>query len=316
MVVGESQILGQVRDALRRGQGAETVAAALNTLFQQGLRVGKRAHSETDIDRAGQSIVSVALEDAAAVIGPIEGARVCIVGAGSVAALAAASVHRLGAADIVVSSRTPGNAARLAERVGGRQVALEDLGAAITEADLVISCTAATGAVISAGTVAAALTARRAETPLAVVDLALPHDVAPEVGELPGVSLIALKSLAQSVHNGSAHADVAAVKAIVAEGSRPTPRPARRPASLRPWLPCAPWPRRWSVPSSIACSAAWTTSPTNSVPRSPRPSAGWPTSCCTSRRCGSRNSPAERRTRRMPKRSPNCSRWTRQRSRL
>lgn len=217
MVVGESQILGQVRDALRRGQGAETVAAALNTLFQQGLRVGKRAHSETDIDRAGQSIVSVALEDAAAAIGPIEGARVCIVGAGSVAALAAASVQRLGAADIVVSSRTAGNAARLAERVGGRQVALEDLGAAITEADLVISCTAATGAVISAGTVAAALTARRSEAPLAVVDLALPHDVAPEVGELPGVSLIALKSLAQSVHNGSAHADVAAVKAIVAE---------------------------------------------------------------------------------------------------
>ena len=217
MVVGESQILGQVRDALRRGQAAESVSAALNTLFQQGLRVGKRAHSETDIDRAGQSIVSVALDDAAEVIGPIEGARVCIVGAGSVAALAAASVQRLGAAEIVVSSRTPDNAARLAARVDGRAVGLADVGSAIAEADLVISCTAATGAVISAATVAAAMTRRSSQAPLAIVDLALPHDVAPEVGDLPGVSLIALKSLAQSVHNGTAHADVASVKSIVAE---------------------------------------------------------------------------------------------------
>ena len=80
-----------------------------------------------------------------------------------------------------------------------------------------ISCTTATGAVISTETVAAAMTARRSEAPLAVVDLALPHDVAPEVGELPGVFLIRLKELAQSVHNGTAHADVAAVKTIVAE---------------------------------------------------------------------------------------------------
>ncbi|MEJ7743662.1 MAG: glutamyl-tRNA reductase [Nocardioidaceae bacterium] len=96
MVVGESQILGQVREALRRGQDDETVGPALNSLFQQGLRVGKRAHFETDIDRAGQSLVSVALDEAAHTIGPIEGARVLIVGAGSIAGLAANSVRRAG----------------------------------------------------------------------------------------------------------------------------------------------------------------------------------------------------------------------------
>jgi len=217
MVVGESQILGQVREALRRGQAAESVGAALNTLFQQGLRVGKRAHSETDIDRAGQSIVSVALEDAAEVIGSVDGARVVIVGAGSVAGLAAASVRRLGAGEIVVSSRTPEHATRLAERVEGRTADLADLADVIAESDLLVSCTAATGAVVGADVVAAAMTARTSQDPLAIVDLALPHDVDPVVGELPGVTLIPLQALARSVHNGTAHAEVRAVRSIVAE---------------------------------------------------------------------------------------------------
>lgn len=217
MVVGESQILGQVREALRRGQAAETVGAALNTLFQQGLRVGKRAHSETDIDRAGQSIVSVALDDAAEVIGSVDGARVVIVGAGSVAGLAAASVRRLGAGSIVISSRTPEHASRLADRVDGRPAALADLADEIAEADLLVSCTAATGAVVGADVVASAMTARTSEEPLAIVDLALPHDVDPAVGDLPSVTLIPLKTLARSVHNGAAYADVLAVRSIVAE---------------------------------------------------------------------------------------------------
>ena len=119
MVVGEGQILGQVREALRMSQTEETVGPALNTLFQQGLRVGKRAHSETGIDRAGQSLVSVALEEATAAIGPLEGARVCIVGAGSIAALAAASVRRAGAGEITICSRTLANARRLAASVDG-----------------------------------------------------------------------------------------------------------------------------------------------------------------------------------------------------
>ncbi len=217
MVVGEGQILGQVRDALRRGQSDEAVGSALNSLFQQGLRVGKRAHSETGIDRAGQSVVSVALEDAAESIGPLEGARVCIVGAGSIAALTAASVRRAGAADIVICSRTFSNAQRLALGVEGRASEMAQLVDELSRADLLVSCTGATGVVVSAEMVSTALTERTSDTPLAIIDLALPHDVTPSVADLPGVTLIGLQSVADSVHNGSALEDVAAVKAIVAE---------------------------------------------------------------------------------------------------
>jgi len=217
MVVGEGQILGQVREALRGGQDDETVGPALNSLFQQGLRAGKRAHFETDIDRAGQSLVSVALDEAARTIGPLEGARVFIVGAGSIAALAAASVRRAGASRIVISSRTPANAERLAAHVGGHSAVLDELGAELSRCDLVISCTGATGTVVSADLIAGAMVRRQAGTPLAIIDLALPHDVEPLAADLPDVFLVSLKTLADSVRNGSAAEDVAAIKAIVAE---------------------------------------------------------------------------------------------------
>ena len=216
MVVGEGQILGQVREALRMSQTEETVGPALNTLFQQGLRVGKRAHSETGIDRAGQSLVSVALEEATAAIGPLEGARVCIVGAGSIAALAAASVRRAGAGEITICSRTLANARRLAASVDGTGLGLDDLVPALAEADLIISCTGATGIVVPDRVMREAMTVRTSEAPVAVIDLALPHDVAPSVVEIPGLTLIALRMLADSVHNG-ARDDVDAVKRIVTE---------------------------------------------------------------------------------------------------
>ena len=131
MVVGEGQILGQTREALRVGQEHGTIGPSLNTLFQQALRVGKRVHAETDIDRAAPSLVSVALERAAAHVGPVEGKRFLVVGAGSMAGLAVATVTRLGAGEVVVSSRTPARAERLAEQYGGRSVALADVGSGV-----------------------------------------------------------------------------------------------------------------------------------------------------------------------------------------
>jgi glutamyl-tRNA reductase len=216
MVVGEGQILGQVREALRMSQAEETVGPALNSLFQQGLRVGKRAHSETGIDQAGQSLVSVALEEASAAIGPLDGARVSIVGAGSIAALSAASVRRAGAGSVTICSRTLAHAERLAAAVDGTAFGLDDLVLALTDADLIMSCTGATGMVVPEAVLSEALAGRGADRPVAVVDLALPHDVAPSVAELPGVTLIALRHLADSVHNG-ARDDVDAVKAIVTQ---------------------------------------------------------------------------------------------------
>jgi glutamyl-tRNA reductase len=216
MVVGEGQILGQVREALQLSQTEETVGPALNTLFQQGLRVGKRAHSETGIDKAGQSLVSIALEEATAAVGPLEGARVSLVGAGSIAALAAASVRRAGAGDITICSRTLANAQRLADSVGGTGYGLADLVPAMAEADLIISCTGATGVVVPDEVMREAMTVRTSEAPVAVIDLALPHDVAPSVTDIPGLTLIALRNLADHAHN-AARDDVDAVKAIVIE---------------------------------------------------------------------------------------------------
>jgi glutamyl-tRNA reductase len=221
MVIGESQILGQVREALRQGQSDSSVGASLNSLFQQGLRVGKRAHAETDIDHAGQSVVSVALAEAAQLLGSLDDARVCIVGAGSVAALTATSVRRAAAAaDIVVASRTRAHATRLAESVGGRSAPFEALTAEISRADLVISCTGATGPVITDAMLAAATADRAVDKQLVIVDLALPRDVEPSAAVAHGVRVIALEALASSVHNGSALADVAAVRAIVSEEVR------------------------------------------------------------------------------------------------
>ncbi len=217
MVVGEAQILGQLKDALISGQRGETIGPTLNSLFQQALRVGKRAHAETAIDKAGQSLVTVALHDAAEVIGPVEGARVVIVGAGSIAALSAASVRRAGAASIVVVSRTRLHAERVAASVSGQTAALTDLVGQIAQADIVISCTGATGTVIDAETVAEALTVRTAGAPLALIDLALPHDIEPGAADLPGVALISLRGLAESVHHGPAQEDVCAVRAIIAD---------------------------------------------------------------------------------------------------
>ena len=114
MVVGEGQILGQTREALRVGQELGTIGPALNTLFQQALRVGKRVHAETDIDRAAPSLVTVALDRATAHVGPLAGKHVVVIGAGAMASLAVSTVSRFGAGDVVVANRTASHASRLA----------------------------------------------------------------------------------------------------------------------------------------------------------------------------------------------------------
>ena len=127
MVVGESQILGQVRQALGVAREQETLGRQLGALGAQALRVGKRAHAETGIDRAGANLVSVGIGLAAALLpgqraagdNPLRRRRVLVVGAGSMSALAAATAARMGAAAIVVANRTPGHAERLAATHGG-----------------------------------------------------------------------------------------------------------------------------------------------------------------------------------------------------
>jgi glutamyl-tRNA reductase len=214
MAVGEGQILGQTRDALRRGQEHGTVGPALNLLFQQALRVGKRSRAETDIDLAAPSLVSAGLARVDAALGGVAGKRVVVVGAGSMAGLATATVARLGAADIAVVNRTPGRADRLAVEYAARPVALADLRQELTDADLVITCTGATGVLVTAQDV---LAARPHGRPLAIVDLALPHDVEPEVGGIPGATLVSLADLAEDLRDTDAGREVEEVRRIVGQ---------------------------------------------------------------------------------------------------
>ncbi|MDP9181736.1 MAG: glutamyl-tRNA reductase [Actinomycetota bacterium] len=214
MVVGESQILGQLRRAY--GASGHTVGRVLHELFQTALRVGKRVHAETGIDAAGQSLVTVGVEQAEAVVGPLAGRPVVVVGAGSMGALAGATLRRAGVGDVVVANRTPEHAARLATSLDGRGVGLDSLVQEIAAADVVVTSTGAIGHVIGRDVVAAAMRLRGGR-PLAVVDLALPRDVDPAVRTVPGVTLVDLESLQASLSGTEAHEGVEAARTIVAD---------------------------------------------------------------------------------------------------
>jgi glutamyl-tRNA reductase len=217
MVIGEGQILGQAREALRIGQELGTVGPALNAAFQQALRVAKRTHAETGIDRVAPSLVSVSLSRAEQHVGPLAGKRVVVVGAGAMASLAVATLSRMDAGEIVVLNRTAAKAARLAQQYAGRTAPIETLRDEIAGADVLLSCTGSVGVVVSAEEFRAAR--GTSERPLAVIDLALPHDVDPVVAELPGVELIGLSRLAEELTDEDAEgvADVLGVRRIVAE---------------------------------------------------------------------------------------------------
>jgi len=206
MAVGEAQILGQTRDALRLGQEHGSVGPVLNTLFQQALRVGKRAHAETGIDRAAPTLVSAALDRAA---GDLTGRRVVVVGAGAMAALSVATVVRRGAREVVVLNRTPERAERLAAEYAVRWAPLTAVTAEVATADVVVACAGATGVLVSREAVA------EATGPIALVDLALPHDIDPSVTDLPGVSLVTLADLVDDLRGSDAGVEVEAVRTIV-----------------------------------------------------------------------------------------------------
>jgi glutamyl-tRNA reductase len=216
MVVGESQIVGQVKHALRLAQAAGTTSRVLSGLVQQALRVGKRARTETGIDRAGRSLVTAGLGEAIRALGSLSDHEVLVVGAGSMSALAATVASQSGAQSVVVANRTVDHAQRLAASVGGRAIALDQLENAFVTADLVISCTGAVGHVVEAGAVAAAQQ-RRNGRPLVLLDLALPRDVEPAVHDIGGVLVVDLETLSSTLTDTEHVADVEATKEIVAD---------------------------------------------------------------------------------------------------
>jgi len=215
MAVGEQQILGQVRTAMRAAQETGAVGHALHAVLQHALKVGKRAHAETGLDHAGHSLVEAGLAAAVEHVGPLAGAHVLVVGAGAMSGLAVATAARLGAGRLSVANRTRERAERLAAGAGGGVVAFDRLPGALAEADVVVSCTGAGGFVIDADLAGRAV-ARREGRPQVYVDLALPRDVADGVAGLPGVHVVDLEVLGRRLASEAVAADLADVRALVA----------------------------------------------------------------------------------------------------
>jgi glutamyl-tRNA reductase len=215
MAVGEGQILGQLRMSLRSAQKRGQAGGVLSELFQQALRVGKRAHSETDIDRVSLSLVEAGLRRAADLLGPLADTRVLVVGAGSMSSLVATTISRLGSAELVIINRTLAKAEHLAAATGGRALPLVDLEVALSQADLVISCAGGLGHVITAETIVAAA-GSRTSGPRMFLDLGLPRNVAPDVADLPGEYVVGLTELDQILAADSKYTpDVKAVGDLV-----------------------------------------------------------------------------------------------------
>jgi len=200
MVVGESQILGQVADASRMAEAAGSKGKELDQLFTDAIRVGRRVRAKTAIARHGASIPGVAVGLAKQVLGSLKGRRVLIVGAGKAGMLSARALLGSGAAEAFVSNRTDQRSRELAADIGGTVIPFSSLGNVLTQVDVVVSGTGATEPVISFEHIARAME-RRANAPLLLVDIAVPRDIEPAVAGIPGVHLYnidRLKYLAQS----------------------------------------------------------------------------------------------------------------------
>lgn len=204
MVVGEHQVLGQTRQALRTGQQSGTVGTALNALFQQALRVGKRVQTETEIGSAGRSLITAALTELQRHGISADGTRAVVLGAGSMASLAAHTLTAHGASVICVN-RTHDRARHLAEAVGGTALPLDRLPEALSAGDLLVTCTGARGLTITADDLVG--TDIRG-----VIDLALPADVDPAVAERH--TLVNLGTLSEVA--GAEQQSVTAAKELVA----------------------------------------------------------------------------------------------------
>ncbi|MCW2687965.1 MAG: hemA [Mycobacterium sp.] len=221
MVVGEPQILGQLRKAYASAGQAGTVGRTLHEVAQQALRVGKRVHTETEVDDEAASVLSEALAAAAvSLAGPdatgLAGRRALVLGAGSLGGMAAASLRRAGVAEIVLGNRTQDSARRLAARceadgTPARVVPLNRLGAALATVDLVICCTAASDTVLGTEQI------EPRQRPLVVCDLGMPRNVEPAVGDMAAVTLLDLASLARRLERRGTPGTVEAAQHLVAQ---------------------------------------------------------------------------------------------------
>lgn len=216
-VLGETEILGQVRHAWEFAQTEGGAKATLNLLFRHAIETGKRARTETGISRFTTSVSHAAVEMANEHLGSLQGRRVLVVGAGEMGEGVAVALVAAGAADITVTNRTESRAEHLAQRVNGRVVPFHALGDAIARVDVLLTCTGSGSVLIERDTVHTARIG--VDSPLLVVDIAVPRDVDGAVADLDGVTLLDLDNLrdwaAKGIEKRSVEAD--SVRLIVGE---------------------------------------------------------------------------------------------------
>lgn len=196
VVVGEDQILGQVKLGLERSQRLDRTGRVLAKAVQTALRVGKRARNETGLNEAGRSLATAGLGFFEREVGSLHGKTALVIGAGAFAGVVVAALRRSGLDRVHVANRTPDKAQRLADTTGGAGYGLEDVPRLLTEVDVVVGATAATGHLVTARQVEEALAARDGRE-LFLLDLSLPHNIAPGSAELPGVTFVDLRRIAE-----------------------------------------------------------------------------------------------------------------------
>ncbi|WP_354524843.1 glutamyl-tRNA reductase [Mycolicibacterium sp. 624] len=220
-VIGEQQVLGQVRRSYAAAEANQAVGRTLHELSQRALSVGKRVHSETGIDAAGASVVSVALDMADGKLGGLAGRTATIVGAGSMGALAAAHLMRAGIGRVHIVNRSLPRAQRLAQNLTEQGVeafaaSLDDLSDALTDTDVVVSCTGAVRPVVSLADAHRGLVGRPENCQLVICDLGMPRDVDPAVAGLPGIYMVDMDRIQREPSARAAAADAEAARVIVA----------------------------------------------------------------------------------------------------
>jgi glutamyl-tRNA reductase len=222
VVVGETQIQTQVREAHRRARAEDASTPSLEALFHAASRAGRRVRQETAVGAAQDAFVRTAADMASEALGTLEGSRAVVVGAGTMASLAVHHLRERGAGRVRILNRSMDRARVLAERTASDPAELETLPVAMADADLVVSATGATGLVVHEEQVRRATASRAGRSPLVLIDLAMPRDVEPAVTSVPNVRLVDIFVLRERVasEGGPAQGELARAHEIVAEEVR------------------------------------------------------------------------------------------------
>ena len=217
MIVGESEILGQVRDAWQAAVREETAPQLLSRMFKHAVESGKRVRTETGISRHPVSIPSAAVAVAAEHLGDLDGARVLVIGAGQMGTGLASTLRARGVAEVFVANRTLERAQRLAGEIGAHAIPLTDIADTLVDTDVLLTSTASTEVLVERAMVEMVMACRNGRR-LLVVDVALPRDVDPGVGDVPDVTLLDLDDLKEYAQRSAERrrAEIGKVREILA----------------------------------------------------------------------------------------------------